>query len=58
MHKIRKSLEIVDPIKDNHTSEDHGHPFGKGTHPGNLLIGLLWNSIEVPIITKPPYKHC
>ena len=40
-HKIRKSLEIVDPIEDNHTSENQDHPFGKGTHPGNLLIGLL-----------------
>ena len=40
-HRIRKSLEIVDFIKDNYISEDQGHPFGKGTHPGNLLIGLL-----------------
>ena len=56
--KIRKSLEIVDPIEDNHASENQDHPFGKGTHPGNLLIGLVWNSIKVPIITKLPYKHC
>ena len=56
--KIRKSLEVVDPIEDNHTSENQDHPFGRGTHPGNLLIGLVWNSIKVPIITKLLYKHC
>ena len=56
--KIRKGLEIVDLIEVNHTSEDQDHPFGKGTHPGSLLIGLLGNFIKVPIITKPPHKHC
>ena len=39
--KIRENLGIIDTIKDNHTLENQNHPFGKGTHAGNLLIGLL-----------------
>merc|ERR1712215_341938 len=39
--KIRKSPEAIDTIEDNHTLENQNHPFGKGTHPGNLLVGLL-----------------
>ena len=40
-NRIGDSLEIPDPIKDDHASDSHDHPFGKGTHPGNLLIGML-----------------
>ena len=38
--KIRDSLLIPDPIKDN-SSESPLPPFEQGTHPGTLLVGLL-----------------
>ena len=39
--RIKDSLMTPDPIKDDHSPELSSHPFGKGTHSGNLLIGIL-----------------